>query len=273
MAHTKVVPRRSTGEASLIFAREMARQRASMYKVAKPKPEPETESESEYEPSGSSKTKPRATKRKRKVKVHPLKELAKTVNELRPEELQSLLEKHLEAPPSESDKEGTRTWKVYDGPTIKKTPSLKKQLWSLFESNMRDMYIEAKDPHIKWDPPSKEKELFHKLSRFILLEDSTSEELSAFCMVRFEAEKNYEGEMEFLIYIYEIQVSESLRGQGVFRRLLTALERLGAELKVQLIMLTCFRCNTKALPVYEHLGFKEHIDTTETALVFYKSVQ
>lgn len=61
-------------------------------------------------------------------------------------------------------------------------------------------YVQAEDPDIPWDPPAKEKELFHKLSRFILLYNS-AEELEAFCMFRFEADKNYEGKMQFMVYM------------------------------------------------------------------------
>ncbi|KAB5594354.1 hypothetical protein CTheo_2131 [Ceratobasidium theobromae] len=195
-----------------------------------------------------------------KRKQHPLKVLAREVNEAS----LSLGFRHL-APIFIT----CMTWKIYDGPTIRSTPTLKSQVWELFEHNMHDMYVQAEDPDIPWDPPAKEKELFHKLSRFILLYNS-AEELEAFCMFRFEADKNYEGKMQFMVYIYEVQVAEGSRGTGICRRMLGALEQLCAGLKVQLFMLTCFRCNSDALPVYEHLGFKQHVDTTETAVVFFK---
>ncbi|KAG8687597.1 hypothetical protein FRC09_013399 [Ceratobasidium sp. 395] len=183
------------------------------------------------------------------------------------DELQNKLTEYLGTPPKKGNKK--LVWTVYTGPQLKKSPQ-KDNVWSLFELNMHDLYEEAKDPHVKWDPADKEKELFNSKSRYILLETSDQSELAAFCMFRFEADENYEGNMEFLIY--EMQVSKKFQGLGVCRSVFDALERLSSEFEVQLIMLTVFKCNLKAIAVYEHLEYKEHIDTTDTLLVLHKTI-
>ncbi|KAG8726286.1 N-alpha-acetyltransferase 40, partial [Ceratobasidium sp. 423] len=168
------------------------------------------------------------------------------------------------------EQEVTRTWSFTDGPSLKSTPELKDKVWTLFEENMRDIYIQANDPDIPWDPAQKLKELHHKKARFVLVQKPNT--LEAFCSFRFEAEEDEDGEMRFLVYIYEIQVAKGLRGTGIFRRLLAGLEGMCAELGVQVIMLTCFKCNTQALPVYAHLGFKEVEGESETSQEFWKPV-
>jgi hypothetical protein len=65
-------------------------------------------------------------------------------------------------------------------------------------------YIGAGDPYITWSPPKKKRELFHKHSRFILLENE--DQLAAFCMFRFEAEENDKGVTDFIIYMWVILV-------------------------------------------------------------------
>ncbi|CAE6416899.1 unnamed protein product [Rhizoctonia solani] len=214
--------------------------------------------------------KTRSTRPKRKL--HKFEELANKASKLPLEELQDIFNEYLPAPNTTEgiEQEAKRTWSFIGGSTLKSTPELKDKVWALFEDNMRDMYIAADDPDIPWDPTEKRKELYHKNARFVLVQkDST---LEAFCSFRFEAEENIDGEMQFLMYIYEIQVAQGCRGTGLCRRILTALEGMCAELDVQVMMLTCFKCNTKALPVYVRLGFQEVEGDSETAQEFCKPV-
>jgi len=39
------------------------------------------------------------------------------------------------------------------------------------------------------------------------------------------------------------------------------------------MMLTAFKCNPKAIAAYRHLGYKEHVDTNDTLLVLFKTIQ
>ncbi|KAH7340455.1 hypothetical protein B0J17DRAFT_651404 [Rhizoctonia solani] len=206
-----------------------------------------------------------------KRKLHELEVLADTANKLSLEELQEIFEEYLlDSKVDGLEQEGKRTWSFTDGPTLKSTPELKDKVWTLFEENMRDIYIQANDPNIPWDPAEKRKELHHKKARLVLVQ--TPNALEAFCSFRFEAEEDDDGEMRFLVYIYEIQVAQAQRGMGIFRRILTALEGMCAELGVQVIMLTCFKCNTQALPVYARLGFNEVEGESETSQEFWKPI-
>ncbi|CAE6462288.1 unnamed protein product [Rhizoctonia solani] len=204
-----------------------------------------------------------------KRKLHELEVLADKANKLSLEGLQEIFEEYLPDPKVNGvEQEAKRTWSFTDGPTLKSTPELKDQVWALFEANMRNIYIQANDPNIPWDPTEKLKELHHKKARLVLVQNPNG--LEAFCSFRFEAEEDDDGEMRFLVY--EIQVAQAQRGRGVFRRILAALEGMCAELGVQVIMLTCFKCNTQALPVYAHLGFKEVEGESETSQEFWKPV-
>ncbi|CAE6432554.1 unnamed protein product [Rhizoctonia solani] len=212
----------------------------------------------------------RSTKPERKL--HKLEALADKANKLSLEELQEIFDEYLPAPGTNdgTEQETKRTWSLLNGPSLRATPELKDKVWALFEDNMRDIYIAANDSDIPWDPPQKRKELQHKKSRFIIVQKDTA--LEAFCSFRFEVEEDSEGDMRFLVYIYEIQVAEEHRGAGLCRRIFTALEGMCAELGVQVVMLTCFKCNTQALPVYAHLGFQEVEGGSETSQEFWKPI-
>ncbi|CAE6432547.1 unnamed protein product [Rhizoctonia solani] len=214
-------------------------------------------------------TKPRVVAPRR---TQPPKTLARKANETSTEVLQELFNKHLLIPKRGKGRKKSLTWTIYDGPTLEADAALKTQVWDLFEANMKDLYEEAKDPHIKWSPTEKEEELYNELSRLIFVQDK-EENVQAFSMFRFEAEKNHRGKTELLMYIYEIQVVEAFRGTGICRRAFTALEDIAREFQVQLVMLTCFKCNAQALAIYSHLGYEEHIDTTDTAKVFWKPIE
>ncbi|CAE6443883.1 unnamed protein product [Rhizoctonia solani] len=184
----------------------------------------------------------------------PPKTLAKKASETPIETLQVLFNKYLPAPskPTRGNHENL-TWTVYDGPTLGADAVLKSQVWDLFAVNMEGLYKQAQDPHIKWNPEEKREELFSELSRLVVVQDPQGD-VQAFSMFRFEAEKNYYGRMEFLMYIYEIQVAEEFRGTGICRRAFTALESIAQDFQAQLTILTCFKCNAHALAIYEHLG-------------------
>ncbi|QRW14894.1 GNAT family acetyltransferase [Ceratobasidium sp. AG-Ba] len=172
-----------------------------------------------------------------------VKDLAEIANMKSTATLQKDLDKLLGTAPANKVGDATLVWKAYQGPELKSTPQ-KDNVWSLFETNMRDIYKEAKDPYLKWAPAKKKKELYDKKSRYILLEAEDHSELAAFCMFRFEAEPNYEGEMEFVMYIYEIQVAKAFQGAGICRRIFGALEQLSSRYEVQIIMLTVFKCKS-----------------------------
>ncbi|CUA72431.1 hypothetical protein RSOLAG22IIIB_01100 [Rhizoctonia solani] len=164
-----------------------------------------------------------------------------------------LLDKFLPASAKTKSKGQPKKWTrpVYDGPALGADAALKSQVWNIFAAKMEEIYKKAKDPHIKWNPRERKEELYNEHSRLIVVQNAQGS-VQAFSMFRFEAESNYYGKMEFLMYIYEIQVTKGLWGTGVCRRAFTALESIAREFQAQLIMLTCFKCDTRALSIYEY---------------------
>ncbi|KAL5635957.1 hypothetical protein ACGC1H_004681 [Rhizoctonia solani] len=142
--------------------------------------------------------KARTTRPKRKL--HKLEVLADKANQLSLDELQEMFNEYLPVLQGDGvENDGKRTWTFIDGPSLKSAPELKDQVWTLFEENMRDIYIQANDPDIPWDPSQKRKELEHKKSRLVLVQSPDS--LDAFCSFRFEAEEDEDGDMRFLVYM------------------------------------------------------------------------
>ncbi|KAJ7169952.1 acyl-CoA N-acyltransferase [Mycena filopes] len=131
--------------------------------------------------------------------------------------------------------------------------SARRSTWSMFETNMRTMYTSSS---FGWDPPHKRGELFHRLSRFILVYPTTGvQTLVAFTAFRFEFEDD-----ENILYCYDLQVSQSSQRHGLGRALMTHLAKIGKDFKLDKILLTVFKANTRALKFYKNFGFK--IDET-----------
>ncbi|KAG6845785.1 hypothetical protein H0H87_003839 [Tephrocybe sp. NHM501043] len=99
-----------------------------------------------------------------------------------------------------------------------------------------------------WNPTSKQDELFHRLSRFILI--YAADDLVAFTMFRFEYE-----DKEELLYCYELQIRESHWRKGLGKLLIQILERIGVEWGMEKVMLTVFKVNEDAIKFYHALGF------------------
>ncbi|KAF9569638.1 acyl-CoA N-acyltransferase [Agrocybe pediades] len=120
-------------------------------------------------------------------------------------------------------------------------------IWDIFELNMRSLY---EDSSFGWDPQSKRKELFHALSRYLFVSEGGSTELLAFVHFRFEVEED-----ENVLYCYDIQIKPSAQGLGLGRRLLDELAKLGSVFRMEKILLTVLKKNTRAIKFYEAVGF------------------
>ncbi|KAL1738295.1 acyl-CoA N-acyltransferase, partial [Schizophyllum fasciatum] len=120
--------------------------------------------------------------------------------------------------------------------------------WELLQENMKDMY---ENSSWGWDPEDKYEELFHKDTRFILARRKADDnELIGYAAFRFEVEEG-----EDVVYLYEVQISNSCRRQGLGRILMEQARRIGEQYKMNRIMLTVFNANVPALKLYESLGF------------------
>ncbi|KXN89962.1 N-alpha-acetyltransferase 40 [Leucoagaricus sp. SymC.cos] len=141
----------------------------------------------------------------------------------------------------------------------------KTAIWGLFEGNMRDLYSGSS---FGWNPADKKKEIFHMLSRFLLVYDPDKKaNLIAFCMFRFE---NEEG--EDVVYCYDIQISSQYHRIGVGRRLIHVLCVIGKVFGMEKVLLTVLKgihalpyvtvylceppANAKAMVFYRACGFQ-----------------
>jgi len=102
-----------------------------------------------------------------------------------------------------------------------------------------------------WKPTNRKKEIFHRVSRFLLIYDSEEgNEIVAFCMFRFE---NEEGEN--VVYCYDIQISSQYRRNGIGKSLIEVLATIGMAFGMEKIVLTVLKANTRAFAFYQACGF------------------
>lgn len=139
-------------------------------------------------------------------------------------------------------------------------------LMSLFETNMGEFYRNS-----SWglDLKEKEDEFRHPKARFLLLVTTTEstpaiafnescekeeggrmQELAAFVHFRFCYDDDDQPE-HAVVYVYEIQVSERFRQQGLGSRLMAAVESMAKAVDLPKVMLTVFKTNTSALQFYQ----------------------
>uniref|UniRef100_A0A0W0G2H8 N-alpha-acetyltransferase 40 n=1 Tax=Moniliophthora roreri TaxID=221103 RepID=A0A0W0G2H8_MONRR len=129
-------------------------------------------------------------------------------------------------------------------------------LWDIFEQNMYHLYV---DSSFGWSPHEKKAELFHPLSRFVILyPEDNSEAIAGYTMFRFEYEDGFD-----LLYCYELQIQRSYQMRGLGRLLMEILSCIGEKWQMQKIMLTVFKANKSASQFYQNLGFVIDPDSPE----------
>ena len=125
-----------------------------------------------------------------------------------------------------------------------------------------------KSSEMKWSPSNKRKEMVLPDMRYLII----SEENSASTPCTDECSRDAEtttrpvvlGFISFMItyedgyevlYVYEVHLSENLRGQGVGTVLMDIVEEIGRSAGVEKCMLTVFRSNRGAVRWYERRGY------------------
>ncbi|KAH7104575.1 acyl-CoA N-acyltransferase [Auriculariales sp. MPI-PUGE-AT-0066] len=145
------------------------------------------------------------------------------------------------------------------------TTAQRRAVWDIFEQNMRQSYV---DSSFGWNPKEKKAELFHDDARYIiatrLTESSESAPttrsgkagaLAGYVGFRFDTEETISGDLEPVMYCYELQVSKAAQRTGLGSALIQDMESLAATWKLDKVMLTCFLANSSALAFYRHSGF------------------
>lgn len=137
-------------------------------------------------------------------------------------------------------------------PSSKLSPPEIESVFALFVDNMGEMYTES-----SWglDKEDKFKELQHEHARFLLVEDPSAGKLAGFVHFRFDYDDE-EAPTESVLYVYEIQIDESYRRQGLGKKLMHISEEIASKAGVGKVMLTVFKKNNGAMEFYKGLNYE-----------------
>mmetsp|Transcript_6133 Transcript_6133/g.25950 ORF Transcript_6133/g.25950 Transcript_6133/m.25950 type:complete len:165 (-) Transcript_6133:2230-2724(-) len=114
--------------------------------------------------------------------------------------------------------------------------------FSMVELNVKEFYGDF------WSPREKQRELNSKQAQFIFHEDDRGSR-DGFASFRFCVEDG-----EAVLYIYELQVDEKVRGKGIGKHMLKLLEEVAAHMKMSKVMLTVHKSNERAITFYRSQG-------------------
>ncbi|WVQ96638.1 hypothetical protein IAU59_003743 [Kwoniella sp. CBS 9459] len=97
-------------------------------------------------------------------------------------------------------------------------------------------------------------------------EGEEGDPILGYCSFRFDTEETLSPRDAEVVYCYELQLSPSLRGQGLGKILISHLEDIGRRRGMDKSMLTCLKGNTDALSFYTKQGYQpDEIDPTRMA--------
>merc|ERR1712150_347799 len=112
----------------------------------------------------------------------------------------------------------------------------KKWLMDLLTKNMKTLYEEG---DWGWKESSKREEMFDDRAWYLMARSNSTEDpgkLIAFAHFRFDMD--YDDEV---LYVYEIQLEDSVKRKGLGKFMMQLLELLAFKMEMRKIMLTCFR--------------------------------
>ncbi|KAJ3389391.1 hypothetical protein HDU92_001077 [Lobulomyces angularis] len=116
---------------------------------------------------------------------------------------------------------------------------------------MKEIYDNTNDS--KWIDNEKWREFKEENPLYLCIFDKDdNNKLVAFCYYQITYEED-----EKVIYCYELQVVKRYQNEGLGKFLMSELEKLSKELKLN-ILLTVFKNNFVALNFYKSLGFEIH---------------
>ncbi|KAJ3225189.1 Gamma-aminobutyric acid type B receptor subunit 2 [Clydaea vesicula] len=128
---------------------------------------------------------------------------------------------------------------------------LLEKLFNLTKKNMKEIYDNTNDS--KWIDNEKWREFKEENPLYLCIFDKDdNNKLVAFCYYQITYEED-----EKVIYCYELQVVKRYQNEGLGKFLMSELEKLSKELKLN-IVLTVFKNNFVALNFYKSLGFEIH---------------
>ena len=135
-------------------------------------------------------------------------------------------------------------------------------IFDLTKTNMHAHYCRAAevDPSDwTWSDRKKMAELKDPEARYLVARQEESGPIVAFAHFRFEIEGLYT-----VLYVYELQIAESVQKKGLGKRFMQLLELIGVKQGMQWVMLTVFKGNNGAGSFYERLKYE--IDEIDPSL-------
>ncbi|GAB5588400.1 hypothetical protein Unana1_03300 [Umbelopsis nana] len=133
---------------------------------------------------------------------------------------------------------------------------LKQWAFELFKTNMLTLYKNSNDG---WDEEHKIAEMYAKEARYLIARSrSDPNQLFGFLLLQMVQEETMDDDvLADVAYCYELQIDDSARGKGLGEHMMRLLEEIGMHWKMEKVMLTVFKANTKAYKFYtKKLGFE-----------------
>jgi N-alpha-acetyltransferase 40 len=120
-----------------------------------------------------------------------------------------------------------------------------------------------------WHPAKKRREMLLPDMRYIMLFDNKKDPtpgsdlpLAGFVSFMITSEDGHE-----VIYCYEIHLVEQWRGKGFGKKLMSIVEHIGRKAGMEKSMLTVFKTNSRAIEMYQHMGYVEDEFSPEPRLL------
>ena len=143
------------------------------------------------------------------------------------------------------------------------TPGEYNASFNLIEATSRSDYESST---FGWHPRRKRKEMLEPEMKYLLVRSRGAEPTSERTSKGGDVDTSVLGFLSFMVdydssptvpvlYIYEIHLADSLRGLGLGSHLMQVADRLANNMGLDMVMLTCFLCNTKAHHFYTDRGF------------------
>ena len=151
---------------------------------------------------------------------------------------------------------------------IENNENIRDWMYALTETNMREMYEQTWG----WNSLEKRRELNDQNAKFVLVftqkkkreeekevalnttdDEKEEEKPVAFAHYRFEVDDDDVAS----VYIYELQVEQTMKRSGLGRVLMRACEKIGCALGLKHAALTVLKTNQAARSFYAKIGYEE----------------
>uniref|UniRef100_A0A2P2I266 N-alpha-acetyltransferase 40 n=1 Tax=Hirondellea gigas TaxID=1518452 RepID=A0A2P2I266_9CRUS len=150
---------------------------------------------------------------------------------------------------------GEVQYSVEHSTSVDTEQNIKDWLLDLTRENVKELYL---DSGWGWSDAEKGDELWHSMSQYLIVRNSSTSELLAFTHFRFDMDYG-----SHVLYCYELQVSSSVQGSGLGAWLMQLLHTLARSCNMSKVVLTVGRNNPRALKFYFEMGYR--IDETSLA--------